>query len=167
MLIDTKWHSKLCYYLYYLLDQSNSLENCHFFSWGLEYTCIRNSAGWLVYKPIKSMNLLAIQEYLYFFFCCLGPVIGKKREKCSKIVINKVDLQFFYITNAVRMYLIFFKWYYEALLVTRVHKTVFSSYWLRVIYWQWTHQIHVWRYFLFSRFLWCIWGSPIKIWDKD
>lgn len=91
----------------------------------------------------------------------------KKREKCSKIVINKVDLQFFSITNAVRMYLIFFKWYYEALLVARVHKTVFSSYWLRVIYWQWTHQIHVWRYFLFSRFLWCIWGSPIKIWDKD
>lgn len=42
------------------------------------------------------MNLLAIQEYLYFFFCCLGPVIGKKREKCSKIVINKVDLQFFF-----------------------------------------------------------------------
>ena len=107
MLIDTKWHSKLCYYLYYLLDKSNSLENCHFFSWGREYTCIRNSAGWLVYKPIKSMNLLAIQEYLYFFFCCLGPVIGKKREKCSKIVINKVDLQFFFITNAVRMYLIF------------------------------------------------------------
>lgn len=85
MLIDTKWHSKLCYYLYYLLDQSNSLENCHFFSWGLEYTCIRNSAGWLVYKPIKSMNLLAIQEYLYFFFVALiGTVIGKKKREMLK-----------------------------------------------------------------------------------
>lgn len=96
MLIDTKWHSKLCYYLYYLLDQSNSLENCHFFSWGLEYTCIRNSGGWLVYKPIKSMNLLAIQEYLYFFLPPWTRNRRKKREKCSKIVINKVDLQFFF-----------------------------------------------------------------------
>lgn len=87
MLIDTKWHSKLCYYLYYLLDQSNSLENCHFFSWGLEYTCIRNSAGWLVYKPIKSMNLLAIQEYLYYFLLPWTRNRKKEREMlkdCNK-----------------------------------------------------------------------------------
>ena len=84
MLIDTKWHSKLCYYLYYLLDQSNSLENCHFFSWGLEYTCIRNSAGWLVYKPIKSMNLLAIQEYLYFFFLLPWTRNRKKKREMLK-----------------------------------------------------------------------------------
>lgn len=84
MLIDTEWHSKLCYYLYYLLDHSNSLENCHFFFWGLEYTCIRNSAGWLVYKPIKSMNLLAIQEYLYFFFLLPWTRNRKKKREMLK-----------------------------------------------------------------------------------